>query len=67
MGPPERKPVLPIYEQADFMRTARRLVMEARALAGQLGDRDQAWDLLAVAAELETYALGVEAELEASA
>lgn len=48
------------FELADEVREAERDVAELRRLAGTLGDTDEAWELLGLAADLERAARMVE-------
>jgi hypothetical protein len=55
-----------VNAEADVIRIADRAVREARAVATQLGLRDDAWELLTKAAELDTLTRAAEARLDAA-
>lgn|SRR5262249_10827137 len=54
---------LPEYEVADAIRQGAHLVEITRRRATAMGDTDAAWDLLALAADLELTAWALEASL----
>jgi hypothetical protein len=52
---------VPVYQRADEIRHASRLVDDARRAATRLGDCDAAWDLLTLAADVERDVFTLEA------